>query len=168
MSGSGSRRAALQLVGSSVLFAAMAMATKQVAQRVPGPEAAMIRFGAGLLAAVVGTVAGHVAIRPQRWGWLLLRGFFGGIAVLTYFMCIQRVPVGVATLLNQTQPVYTMLFAWLLLRERPTRAAEVALPLSTAGGGLKAGRRDRRQPSGRSREPGSRPSACMCGAAEPP
>jgi drug/metabolite transporter (DMT)-like permease len=127
------RRAALQLVGSSVLFAVMAMATKEAARRIPGPQAAMIRFAAGLIAAVVGTLAGHVRIRPQRWGWLLTRGVFGGIAVLTYFMCIQRVPVGVATLLNQTQPIYTMLFAWLLLREHPTRAAVVALPLSTAG-----------------------------------
>ncbi|HEX3694920.1 MAG TPA: EamA family transporter [Polyangia bacterium] len=127
------RRAALQLVGSSVLFAVMAMATKEVARRVPGPQAAMIRFAAGVIAAVVGTLVGHVRIRPRRWGWLLTRGLFGGIAVLTYFMCIQRVPVGVATLLNQTQPVYTMLFAWLLLRERPTRAAVVALPLSAAG-----------------------------------
>jgi O-acetylserine/cysteine efflux transporter len=127
------KRAALQLVGSSILFALMAMATKQVARRVPGPQAAMIRFGAGVLAAAVGTIAGHVAIRPQRWGWLLTRGLFGGVAVLTYFMCIQRVPVGVATLLNQTSPIYTLLFAWALLGERPTRAAVVALPLTTAG-----------------------------------
>jgi drug/metabolite transporter (DMT)-like permease len=127
------KRAALQLVCSSVLFALMAMATKQVARRVPGPQAAMIRFGAGVLAAAVGTIAGHVAIRPQRWGWLLTRGLFGGVAVLTYFMCIQRVPVGVATLLNQTSPIYTLLFAWALLGERPTRAAVVALPLTTAG-----------------------------------
>ena len=133
MSGSRSRRAALQLLGSSVLFAVMAMATKLAARRIPGSELAMIRFGAGVVAAAVGTLAGHVRIRPQRWGWLFTRGLFGGVAVLTYFMCIQRVPVGVATLLNQTQPIYTMLFAWLLLRERPTRAAVVALPLTTAG-----------------------------------
>ena len=72
-------------------------------------------------------------IRPRRWGWLIARGFFGGIAVLCYFACIERVPVGVATLLNQTQPVYTMLFAWLLIDERPSRAALSALPLTLAG-----------------------------------
>ena len=132
-SSSGSRRAALQLVGSSFLFAVMAMATKQVARGVPGQQVALVRFGAGLLAATVGILAGHVAIRPQRWGWLILRGVCGGIAVLTFFMCIQRVPVGLATLLNQTSPIYTTLFAWLLLGERPTRAAVIALPLSTVG-----------------------------------
>lgn len=139
MSSSRSRRAALQLVASSTLFACMALATKQVAGRVPGPQVAMIRFAAGVVAAVVALAAGRIEIRPQRWGWLFLRGFFGGIAVLTFFMCIERVPVGLATLLNQTQPIYTMLFAWMLLRERPTRAAVVALPLSTVGVALIVG-----------------------------
>ena len=139
MSSSRSRRAALQLVGSAILFAVMAMATKQVARRVPGQQVAMIRFAAGLGAALVALAAGRIEIRPQRWGWLFLRGFFGGIAVLTFFMCIQRVPVGLATLLNQTQPIYTLLFAWMLLGERPTRAAVVALPLSTVGVALIVG-----------------------------
>jgi drug/metabolite transporter (DMT)-like permease len=127
------RRAALLLFFSSFLFAAMALATKMVARRLPGPQAAMIRFGAGVLAAGVGVLAGRIVIRPQRWGWLITRGLFGGVAVLTYFMCIQRVPVGVATLLNQTHPIFTLMFAWLLLGERPTRAAVIALPLTTAG-----------------------------------
>ena len=74
-----------------------------------------------------------MVIRPRRWGWLMARGFFGGISVLCYFACIERVPVGVASLLNQTQPIYTMLFAWLLIDERPSRAALVALPLTLAG-----------------------------------
>jgi DME family drug/metabolite transporter len=52
---------------------------------------------------------------------------------MSYFASIQAVPVGVATLLNQTQPIYTMLFSWALLRERPRHGAIVALALALAG-----------------------------------
>jgi len=47
--------------------------------------------------------------------------------------------VGEATLLNYTQPVFTMLAAWLLLRERPPRRALVALPVTLFGVSLIVG-----------------------------
>jgi drug/metabolite transporter (DMT)-like permease len=129
----GSTGAALALCASSLLFAVMAVSAKLVAPRIPGLQAALVRFliGVGVTGAVF--ASGRVVLRPRRWGWLLSRGFFGGISVLCYFACIERVPVGVATLLNQTQPIYTMLFAWLLIHERPSRAALCALPLTLAG-----------------------------------
>ena len=111
----------------------MAIAAKLVAPRIPGPQAALVRFVIGIAATAIAFLAGQAVIRPRRWGWRLARGFFGGIAVLCYFACIQRVPVGVATLLNQTQPIYTLLFAWLLIDERPPRVALLALPLTLAG-----------------------------------
>jgi drug/metabolite transporter (DMT)-like permease len=46
---------------------------------------------------------------------------------------MQRIPVGEATLLNYTQPVFTMLGAWLLLGEHPPRRALFALPLTLVG-----------------------------------
>ncbi len=111
----------------------MALSAKSVAPRIPGPQAALVRFLLGVGATVTMSAMGRAVLRPRRWGWLLSRGFFGGISVLCYFACIERVPVGVATLLNQTQPIYTMLFAWLLIHERPSRAALFALPLTLAG-----------------------------------
>jgi drug/metabolite transporter (DMT)-like permease len=134
-----SRRAAGLLVASSTLFACMAVLTKLVARRIPGSQAALVRFAMGVAAVATGWAAGRIQLRPRRWGWLLTRGLFGGTAVLAYFMCIQRIPVGEATLLNQTQPVYTMLFAWALLGERPPAAALVALPLTLAGVALIVG-----------------------------
>jgi drug/metabolite transporter (DMT)-like permease len=77
--------------------------------------------------------AGAARIRPTRGGWLAARGLVGGISVVTDFLAIQMVPVGVATLLNQTQPVYTMLFSWALLGEKPRRAALVALAVALVG-----------------------------------
>jgi drug/metabolite transporter (DMT)-like permease len=121
----------------------MAVTAKMVAPRIPGPQAALVRFVIGIAATAIAFVGGQAVIRPRRWGWLLARGFFGGIAVLCYFACIQRVPVGVATLLNQTQPIYTLLFAWLLIDERPSRAALAALPLTLAGVALIIGVRVR-------------------------
>jgi drug/metabolite transporter (DMT)-like permease len=125
--------APLRLVVSSTLFAVMALLAKLVAHRVPGPEVALIRFGTGVGATAALWAAGRIEIRPRRWGWLFARGLFGGTAVLAYFASIQRVPVGVATLLNQTQPVYTLLFAWMLIRERPPGAALLALPMTLLG-----------------------------------
>lgn len=114
----------------------MAAGTKLATRRLPGPEIALARFIVGVVVtmAVVATGAAH--IRPSRWGWLAARGLFGGISVVTYFLAIQMVPVGVATLLNQTQPVYTMLFSWALLGERPRRAALMALVVALGGVGV--------------------------------
>ena len=127
------RRAAFRLLLSSAFFALMASGTKLVTRRLPGPEVALVRFVAGVVvvAAVVGF--GHASLRPRRWGWLLMRGLFGGASVVTYFAAIKAAPVSVATLLNQTQPVFTMLFSWMLLRERPRRIALYALVLTLAG-----------------------------------
>ena len=47
-------------------------------------------------------------LRPRRWGWVISRGVFGGIAVLLYFTCIEKIGVGIATLLNYTAPVWSM------------------------------------------------------------
>jgi drug/metabolite transporter (DMT)-like permease len=130
------RRAAGRLVLSSSLFAVMAVLAKVIARRIPGAEVAFVRFAAGVVVTVGLWAAGRVDIQPRRWRWLAARGFFGGTAVLAYFACIQLVPVGEATLLNQTQPVYTLLFAWALLGERPRRALLVALPLTLLGTAL--------------------------------
>ena len=128
-----STSAALALCASSLLFAVMAVSAKGVSPRIPGLQAALVRFLIGVGVTVALFAIGRATLRPRRWGWLLSRGFFGGISVLCYFASIERVPVGVATLLNQTQPIYTLLFAWLLIHERPSRAALCALPLTLAG-----------------------------------
>ena len=127
------RRAALRLLLSSTLFAIMAAGTKVVTGRLPGAEVSLVRFLAGVVVVAVAVALGRANVRPRRWDWLLTRGLFGGIAVVSYFASIRLTPVGVATLLNQTQPVFTMLFSWALLAERPRRGALGALVLTVAG-----------------------------------
>jgi drug/metabolite transporter (DMT)-like permease len=127
------RKAVLAALASSVLFAAMAMVTRQLSHTIPGHQVALVRFAIGV-AAVLGFLGiSRADLRPRRWGWVISRGVFGGTAVLLYFTCIEKIGVGIATLLNYTAPVWSMMFAWLLLRERPRRHAFVALGLTLVG-----------------------------------
>lgn len=133
MSDPRARAGALRLVASSTLFAIMAVLAKLVSRHIPGPQAAFVRFATGVVATGAMWGTGRIDLRPRRWGWLFARGLFGGTAVVCYFSAMQRIPVGEATLLNYTQPVFTMLGAWLLLGERPPRRALFALPLTLVG-----------------------------------
>jgi drug/metabolite transporter (DMT)-like permease len=69
----------------------------------------------------------------QRWGLLILRGVLGGTAVLFYFLAISHLPVGTATLLNYTAPIFTTTFAALFLDEAVTPATLVALVAASFG-----------------------------------
>ncbi len=133
------RQAVAKLVLSSVLFGVMAVGAKVVSRRIPGAETALIRFAVGIVIAVVALVVLRVEVRPRRWGWLLARGVFGGAAVLAYFSCIEHIPVGTATLLNYTAPVYTMLFSSALLREPPPRGALAGFGVTMVGVALVVG-----------------------------
>lgn len=122
------------LVIASLLFAVMAVMAKKVATRLPGPEVAFVRFGVGLAACAL--AATRVKLRANNKVGLLMRGAFGGSAVLLYFLAIAHMPVGIATLLNYTAPVFTALYAMTFLDELVTPATFGALGMTTLGVGL--------------------------------
>jgi drug/metabolite transporter (DMT)-like permease len=127
------RQAALASLGAAALFATMAMGVRALATRIPGAQVAAVRFGTGMLVVLALVALGRVRLRPRRWGWLLVRGLSGGVAVIAYFACIPHVGVGVATLLNHTGPVWSLSLAWALLGERPRRQSLLALVLTLSG-----------------------------------
>ena len=137
--GSGERGATLAALASSGLFALMAMVARLLSRSLPGPQIAMVRFAIGVIVVVSLLALVRIPLRPRRWGWLISRGVFGGTAVLLYFTSIEKIGVGVATLLNYTSPVWSMMFAWLLLRERPQRQAVAALATTLVGVALLTG-----------------------------
>lgn len=116
---------------AALLFGVMAILAKGAAHRLPGPEVAFVRFIVGLGA--VGIAMTRLTMRPRNWRGLFLRGLFGGSAVLCYFLAIQHLAVGTATLLNYTAPVFTALWAWLFLGERIGRGTMGALAVTTGG-----------------------------------
>lgn len=127
------RRAIALSLLAATLFAVMAMGVRAIAGRIPGPQIASVRFAAGLVVVALVGLIGRVDLRPRRWGWLTSRGVAGGLAVVAYFACIEHVGVAVATLLNHTGPVWSLVFAWLLLGELPRPRALLALGLTMAG-----------------------------------
>lgn len=121
---------------SSVLFAGMAVLARLVAGKVPVGQLVVIRFVIGLLG--VGSLflvrgKGPRAPRPFLW---MLRGLFGGLAVYFYFVAIEQLGVGPATVLNYSAPIHAALFGVIFLRERVTPHLVSGLAIATCGAAL--------------------------------
>ena len=79
------------MFASAVMFGAMAFAAKLSTARLAGPEVAMIRMMAGLAPFLLMPNARRAAMKFDRIDLLLYRGFFGALAVMLYFIAIQRI-----------------------------------------------------------------------------
>ena len=127
------QRALLLMLCAAALFGVMAFAAKLSSSRLSGAQVAMIRFVTGLAPVLLVPRFFRRALSFQRWDLVLMRGFFGGTAVLMYFLAIAHIDVGVATLLNYTSPVFSGLFSLVFLNERISPKVMVPVPLAFAG-----------------------------------
>lgn len=123
------RHPLLAMAASAACFAVMALAAKLASARLPGSQVAFLRF-AFMLAPVLVPAVARKALTFTRLDLLFWRGFFGGVAVLLYFLALEHVPVGLATLLNYSSPLFSVTFAALFLGERVDR--RLALPFVAA------------------------------------
>ena len=130
------RRMLLRGVGvilcSSVLLGAMAVAVRVATRTMDAGQVAFIRFLGSLLVLLV--LGRGRSLRPN--GPLvpvLLRGLFGGGAILLYYRAIESAGAGLATLLHCTYPIWTTVIATTVLRERFDARLAVALGLFLAG-----------------------------------
>lgn len=121
------------MVGSAMLFGAMAFAAKLASARLSGSQVAAIRFATGLAPALLIPRYRRSALTFQRLDLLFYRGFFGGLAVLCYFIAIEHINVGVATLLNYTAPLFSGIFSIVFLREHISAKVLLPMPVALAG-----------------------------------
>jgi drug/metabolite transporter (DMT)-like permease len=127
-------RARLFLFGAGVFFGLSAVLARVATQAgMNGGQVTFFRFVLGV--AFVGGlfVARPGTFRPRRKGLLVSRGLFGGIAALLYFLAIERIPAGEATLLNNTFPIWAVLLSLFVLNERPTVHLGIGLALASVG-----------------------------------
>ena len=122
------------MAASAACFAVMAFAAKLASEDLSGSQIAFVRFVIMLLPVLLIPRLARKAVEFQRLDLLAYRGVFGGVAVLLYFLAIAHVPVGIATLLNYSSPIFSVPFAALFLGERVDR--RLLLPLIGALSGI--------------------------------
>lgn len=128
------RRPLLLMAASAVFFALMAFAAKIASADLSGSQVAFVRFIIMMLPVVAVPRLARKAMEYKRLDLLVYRGVFGGVAVLLYFLAIEHIPVGIATLFNYSSPIFSVPFAALFLGERVDR--RLLLPLVAALTGL--------------------------------
>jgi len=126
-------RGVVELVAAALLFGMMAYLAKQTTRTLDGAQTAFVRFVIGLI-----IVVAHFAMRRQRplvvrRDLLFMRGFFGGAAVLLYFASLRKLPVGTATLLNYTAPIFSATFAAIFLGEVLPRLRVISMAVAGCG-----------------------------------
>jgi drug/metabolite transporter (DMT)-like permease len=98
-----------------------------------GGQVTLVRFVVG-----IGGVLAIFAARPGTFRpvnrWLLVsRAAFGAASALLYFLALERIPAGQATLLNNLFPIWAVLLSLFLLDERPTFHLGIALVIAVSG-----------------------------------
>jgi drug/metabolite transporter (DMT)-like permease len=69
--------------------------------------------------------------RTRAWAWLA--GAFLAVDLVVWHQSIEYVGAGLATVLGNTQVLLVGIAAWLLFRERPSRAVTAAIPVAMGG-----------------------------------
>lgn len=83
---------------------------------------------------VMGWLHGRaVAAARARWAWLAAMGLAAGWTNLAYVLAVLEGEVVRVLLLFYLSPLWTVLFAWLLLRERLNRAGWAVMGLAAGG-----------------------------------
>jgi len=132
-------RGRVVLAMAAVLFGAMAVSVRAVSAELSAPQITLARSLLGLAGVAVAAGTGLGTLRARRPLLLVLRGLLGGSAVLFYFLSLERLDAGIATLLNSCSPLFTALFAAWFLRERLGPRGVAGLVVATAGLGIVIG-----------------------------
>jgi len=124
---------------SAVCFSLMGVSIKLLTRETVGQSAipAMeIVFWRGALCALITLCMMPRKLESllgQRTGLLVLRGLFGFTGLLLYVKALGEIHYSAATALLYTHPMFTALFAALLLRERLPRTGVVATVICLVG-----------------------------------
>ena len=122
------------MAGSALFFSVMSMLVKVASERgLPAMEIVLVRCAVmTVLTALLARGAGASLAGNDR-RTLFGRGFVGAAALSLFYLALGRLPLGDATALHYTAPMWTAALAAPVLGERPGRSLLAALALSGAG-----------------------------------
>jgi drug/metabolite transporter (DMT)-like permease len=121
------------MIGSSFFFALMAYFAKLASDQIPSVEIAFIRFAFGVVVLCILAVLGLINIRANHKGLLIMRGTFGGIAILLYFLALAGGSLTNSTILNNTYPLFSTIIAFFTIKERISVSTGASLLIAWVG-----------------------------------
>ena len=144
----------LGMLAGFSLFSFIPVLVKRASEWGAGaPVAVLVRFIVGLLCILVMMTLAGWKLRTGNRGILVLRGLFGGTAVMFFFIGVTHTGAGMGTLLNYTHSVWGNLLAVVVLRERPLSGHQSGSSVRPARRLLGRSRRAAVGPAGRRRDP---------------
>lgn len=123
----------VMMLASALLFAVMGVFVKLASAALPAEEIAFVRFLFGVVVCLGLAANGSISLASEKKMLLLVRGVFGGLAVLLFFLAIGRGSLTNATVLNNTYPIFATIIAGICLHERPGGVGLCALGLAVVG-----------------------------------
>ena len=121
------------LVFASLFFSLMTVCVKKIDQKIDIYELVFFRSFISLL--ITSFILRTKDINP--WGnnrkLLLLRGFFGTVALLCIFYALRNMPLSISTVIQYTYPIFISIFAGIFINEKITKNTVLALILGWLG-----------------------------------
>lgn len=115
-------RAALFMLGSSLMFAGMGVMVKIASRSLPNEMVVFFRSAIGLLVLLPWLLRDGVRkLATRRLRWHVTRGLAGLAAMYCFFFAIAHMPLAEAMVLNYSMPLFIPLIALIWLGERPPR-----------------------------------------------
>ncbi|MFH1017734.1 MAG: DMT family transporter [Pseudomonadota bacterium] len=122
------------MVVAALLFALMGACVKAATFTNTASQAIFFRAAAGFPFLLWWARRRRIPLWGTRQrGLLVLRGILGFIALSLYFHSISQIPIGNASILNATSPVFVVLLSGFLLKERASRGVLASLPFFLLG-----------------------------------
>lgn len=111
-------QAEIAILSSTFLFAATAILIKLISKNFGGIFIAFCRFLIGVVLVYIVFKITRENIHISDKKNLILRGLFGSIAMVLYYVNIQITSSGRATLLTYTYPIFVAIFGYLFFDEK--------------------------------------------------
>lgn len=127
------RRGVGYLLSSAFFFSLMSLLVKLAGERLP--SSTMV-FARAFVTCVLSFLwLRHAGLSPlgNARRLLLLRGVLGFVALMLFYFAITKLPLAEVTVLHYLNPLFTVVFARVFLRERAPRATLWAMLLAFAG-----------------------------------
>ncbi len=100
---------------------------------ITGVELAFLRFFTGFIIITSYVLFCRKSVKPAKASYVYLRGFFNALSVIFFFMGVEYSNVSKANLLNMTYPVFVMMLAPLINKERSEKSILLFLVIIMAG-----------------------------------